>query len=268
MKRILISLSTLVLAIFLCVPIRAQSGGDRFVALDTTKGRIVIRVFYSMVPYTAGRFLELVDSGFYNGLTFHRVESWVIQGGDPNGNGSGVLMDGQGRPRYLNLEINPALNHNQPGMVAMARSANPNSASCQFYITKSAVPQLNRQYAVFGRVVSGAGAVMNMRIGDRIIGATILQSDRPNGDDAEIEAVPGATPDQPAAAQPAPVPAVQESPPSRPKPPPRHSLPGGGRSADADQRPSAAPSVEPQQTQQPAQSQPKETPTKPEESGF
>ena len=127
------------------------------------------------MPYTAGNFLDLVESGFYNGLTFHRVENWVIQGGDPNGNGSGCATDpNTGAPKYLKLETNPRLNHNQPGMVAMARSNDPNSASCQFYILKSAMPQLNGKYAVFGKVVEGLHTVYAIRPGDRITNSYIL----------------------------------------------------------------------------------------------
>jgi cyclophilin family peptidyl-prolyl cis-trans isomerase len=140
-----------------------------------------MRIFYSMVPYTAGNFLDLVESGFYNGLTFHRVENWVVQGGDPNGDGSGNATDpNTGQPHFIRLETNPSLNHNQPGMVAMARSNSPNSASCQFYITKGAAPWCNGKYAVFGRVVGSMDAVYAMRVGDRIISATIVQPQNSN----------------------------------------------------------------------------------------
>ena len=158
-------------------PADSQNNKDQFVRLQTTKGPIVIRVFYSMVPYTAGNFLDLVDAGFYSGLTWHRVENWVIQGGDPNGNGSGNATDpNTGAPKFLKLEINRNLNHNAPGTVAMARSNDPNSASCQFYITKSPAPQLNGQYAVFGKVVDGMNAVYAIRRGDQILSAEILNS--------------------------------------------------------------------------------------------
>ncbi len=156
----------------------AQSqGADQIVQLQTTKGPIVIRVFYSMVPTNAGNFLELVDSGFYNGLRFHRVENWLIQGGDPNGDGSGCATDSNtGQTKYLPLELNRNLNHNQAGMVAMARFGNNlNSASCQFYITKSPAGWCNGKYTVFGRVVNGMNTVYAIRPGDRIISASILQ---------------------------------------------------------------------------------------------
>ncbi|MBX9686835.1 MAG: peptidylprolyl isomerase [Candidatus Obscuribacterales bacterium] len=157
------------------LPLYAQANSDQFVRLETTKGPITMRIFYSLLPYTAGNFLDLVESGFYNGLIFHRVENWVIQGGDPNGNGSGAATDAQGQPKYIRLETRPDLNHNQAGMLAMARSNNPNSASCQFYILKAPMPQLNGKYAVFGKVLNGMNAVYAMRPGDKILSATILE---------------------------------------------------------------------------------------------
>ena len=174
--RLLLATVTLAASLFCGSSSALAQGSDQFVLLQTTKGPITIRVFYSMVPYTSGNFLDLVEQGFYNGLSFHRVENWVVQGGDPNGNGSGHYTDpATGQPKFLRLEINRNLGHNQAGMVAMARSADPNSASCQFYILKSPMPQLNGKYAVFGRVTNGMQAVYNMRPGDRITSATILQ---------------------------------------------------------------------------------------------
>lgn len=159
------------------LPAAMAQGTDPIVMLQTTRGNIVIRVYRGLVPYTAGNFLDLVSRGFYNGLTFHRVETWCIQGGDPNGNGTGDFVDPQtGQTRYLNLEISPALHHNAAGVVAMARSQNPNSASCQFYITKSPVPQLDRQYAIFGGVVDGINVVRSIGRGDRIISAQIIEN--------------------------------------------------------------------------------------------
>jgi peptidyl-prolyl cis-trans isomerase B (cyclophilin B) len=125
--------------------------------MQTTKGRIVIRVFRNMVPYTANNFLDLVSRGYYDGKSFHRVEGWVVQGGCPYGNGQGNYTDPDtGRERFLRLEINRNLNHNSAGVVAMARGEGSlDSASCQFYILKKPMSQLNGKYAVFGGVVDG-----------------------------------------------------------------------------------------------------------------
>lgn len=155
---------------------RAQSG-DPVVVLQTTKGPIAMRIFRGMAPDTAGNFLDLVSRGFYNGLIFHRVENWCIQGGDPAGNGTGNFVDPQtGRARFLRLEINPNLSHRQAGVVAMARARDPNSASCQFYITKAAMPMLDRQYAIFAVVIDGMNVVQQIQRGDRIISAEIVDS--------------------------------------------------------------------------------------------
>lgn len=158
---------------------RAQ-GSDPIVLLQTTRGNIAIRVYRSYAPRHAANFLDLVNRGFYNGLIFHRVESWCIQGGDPNGNGTGDFVDPQtGQARHIPLEVTPRLRHNAPGVVAMARGQNLNSASCQFYITKSAMGQLDGQYSIFGGVVDGMGAVQSIRPGDRIISAQIVENGGP-----------------------------------------------------------------------------------------
>lgn len=159
---------------------RAQQA-DPVVLLETTRGPIAIRVFRHIVPGTANNFLDLVDRGFYNGKIFHRVEGWLIQGGCPFGNGRGNYVDPDtGQVRYIPLETTPRLGHGQPGMVAMARGQNPNSASCQFYILKQAKPALNNQYAVFGMVVGGLQNVYNIGIGDRIVSARISESRQPS----------------------------------------------------------------------------------------
>lgn len=162
------------LAFLLCIG-PALAGQDQYVLIRTSKGPLLLRIYYSAVPYTAGNFLELVEKGFYDGLTFHRVEDWVVQGGDPNGNGTGNYIDPEtGAPRYIKLQVDQRLTHNQAGMVAMARGSDRNSASCQFYILKRPMPQLNGQYAVFGRVVKGLANAQAMRRGDRIISAQIV----------------------------------------------------------------------------------------------
>jgi len=147
------------------------------VVLQTTKGPIALRVFTGMAPYTAQNFLELVSRGFYNGLTFHRVEHWVIQVGDPNGNGTGNFIDPQsGQPRFLRLESNRQLRHNAPGVVAMAHGKSPNSGSCQFYITKKPMPALDGSYSIFGGKIQGMDTVYNIQPGDRILSAEIASA--------------------------------------------------------------------------------------------
>ena len=116
---------------------------------------------------TTKNFIDLVNSGFYNGLTFHRYEpGFVIQGGDPKGDGTG------GSEKTIPLEINENLKHVQ-GALAMARSNDPNSASSQFYITLNEAHFLDGNYAVFGKVISGMVVVDNLRTGDKINDAFI-----------------------------------------------------------------------------------------------
>ena len=181
----------LALLTYSIAPADSQSNSDPIVVMQTSRGTIAMQVFVNSAPNTARNFLDLVQRGFYNGLTFHRIENWCIQGGDPNGNGSGNFVDpNTGQVRYLNLEINPSLGHNSPGVLAMARSNNPNSASCQFYITKAAMPQLNGQYAIFGHVVDGMQTVNNMGRGDRIISAQIVDQGSSSGSSSSSSSSP------------------------------------------------------------------------------
>ncbi len=148
------------------------------VEMDTNKGKITIEVFTDQAPGTAENFLDLVKRGFYNGLTFHRYEpGFVIQGGDPKGDGTGGFIDpSTNKERRIRLEVSPNLKHDKAGMVAMARSSDPNSASCQFYITLAQASFLDMQYAVFGKVVSGLDVVEQLRKGDRMTKVSVMNS--------------------------------------------------------------------------------------------
>ncbi|HVG20024.1 MAG TPA: peptidylprolyl isomerase [Blastocatellia bacterium] len=141
---------------------------NRKAIIETGKGNITIELYEDKAPATAGNFIDLVGRGFYDGLKFHRYEpGFVIQGGDPKGNGTGGFVDPQtGRERRINLEVSPELKHGAAGAVAMARSQDPNSASCQFYITLGPAAFLDMGYAVFGRVVDGMDVVNKIRAGD------------------------------------------------------------------------------------------------------
>lgn len=134
---------------------------DNKITIGTDKGNIVFEVYPGKMPVTVENFLKLTNSGFYNGLTFHRVEHWVVQGGDPKGNGTG------GPGWAIKLETHPDLK-NVRGAVAMARSARPDSAGSQFYILKTGAPWLDGQYAVFGLVTEGMDVVDKLEIGDKM----------------------------------------------------------------------------------------------------
>lgn len=138
-------------------------------ALFTTdKGEIEVEMYPELMPVTVANFEKLVTQNFYDGLTFHRVEDWVIQGGDPNGNGTG------GPGWTIKLETHPRLK-NIRGALAMARTRDPNSAGSQFYILKTDAPWLDGQYAVFGRVVRGMDIVDQIAIGDKMQKVEMIQ---------------------------------------------------------------------------------------------
>jgi peptidyl-prolyl cis-trans isomerase B (cyclophilin B) len=150
---------------------------NRYARIQTNYGPITIELYEDKAPITAGNFIDLVQRGFYDGLKFHRYEpGFVIQGGDPRGNGSGGFVDpATGRERRIKLEVAPELKHGDAGAVAMARSQSPDSASCQFYITLGPAAFLDSQYAVFGRVVEGMDAVKQLRAGDSMTSVALSE---------------------------------------------------------------------------------------------
>ena len=134
---------------------------NRTATIETNKGTIKFELFESEAPITTQNFIELAEKGFYDGLSFHRyVANFVIQGGCPQGTGTG------GSGQNIRLEVTPNLKHGEAGAVAMARSQHPDSASSQFYITLAPAPFLDMQYAVFGRVTEGLDVALNLRQGD------------------------------------------------------------------------------------------------------
>lgn len=136
------------------------------VTMVTDKGTIKLRLFPDVAPQHVNSFVFLIGEGFYNGLTFHRYEpGFVIQGGDPVGNGTGG-------PGY-NVRAEFSERPHKTGTLAMARSSNPNSAGSQFYITLAPANFLDRQYTVFGEVTDGMDVVQKIRKGDRINSVTV-----------------------------------------------------------------------------------------------
>ena len=149
---------------------------DPIVSIETSKGTIKVQVFTTEAPTTANNFLDLVNKGFYNCLNFHRVEpGFVIQGGCPKGTGTGNYVDpATGKTRYVPLEVKPNLKHDSKGVLAMARSNDPNSASCQFYITLGPASFLDMNYAVFGKVVEGQNVVDSIKVGDKMTTLSVM----------------------------------------------------------------------------------------------
>lgn len=139
--------------------------------IETAAGQIVVELYEKDAPATVANFIKLIKSGFYNGLTFHRVEpGFVVQGGDPNGNGTGG-------PGYtIKDEVN-ARKH-VTGAVAMAKTMAPNSAGSQFYITLAPQPMLDGRYTVFGQVVEGMDLVTKIKRGDTMKKVSIVEAAR------------------------------------------------------------------------------------------
>lgn len=132
--------------------------GNPIAVVETNLGTFQFELYLDKAPLTAQNFIALAEKGFYDGLTFHRiVPGFVIQGGDPKG-------DGTGGPGYtIKGEFNPELKHDAAGVVAMARKGNdPDSAGSQFYITLAPTPNLDGSYAVFGRVIAGLDVVLKI----------------------------------------------------------------------------------------------------------
>jgi peptidyl-prolyl cis-trans isomerase B (cyclophilin B) len=151
------------------VPVRNTG---HYASLDTDRGIIVIEFYPAVAPKTVENFETLTKKGFYNGLTFHRVvPGFVVQGGDPKG-------DGSGGPGYdVPAEISPAEKHLR-GSVATARlgdAVNPDrkSSGSQFYICLEPQPGLDGQYTVFGGVVEGMAVVDKVQVGDLIKKVTL-----------------------------------------------------------------------------------------------
>ena len=135
-------------------------------------GVIKAELYPNIAPQSVYNFISLANKGFYDGLTFHRViPGFMIQGGDPSGNGTG----GPGwhiKGEFLQNGVNNPIKHTR-GVISMARAMDPNSAGSQFFIMHQDAPHLDGQYAAFGHVVSGMDAV------DEIAAAATDWNDKP-----------------------------------------------------------------------------------------
>ena len=153
------------------------------VVLETDKGSIEMELYPDVAPKTVANFIKLIEMGFYSGLIFHRyVENFVIQGGDPNGDGSGGpgwTIPGE----FQNPKLRAKMPRHRKGVVAMARANDPDSAGSQFYICLDAKSSryfsLNGQYTTFGNVIAGMDVVDQLRKGD------VINSIRIKGKNAE-----------------------------------------------------------------------------------
>ena len=150
-----------------------MSDKNPIVTITMENGDIMKAELYpEIAPNTVNNFLSLVNSGFYNGLIFHRViEGFVLQGGDPEGTG----MGGPGysiRGEFSQNGFSNELKHTK-GVLSMARSKDPDSAGSQFFIMHKAAPNLDGAYAAFGKVIEGEEII------DKIAGVPTDWNDRP-----------------------------------------------------------------------------------------
>ena len=146
---------SLLLCVFLLIP--GLLSARIFARWHTSMGSFTAELYDEIVPITAHNFRDLANAGFYNNLIFHRViEGFVIQDGCPYGTGTGG-------PGYtIPDEFSPLLNHNEAGILAMARTSAPNSAGSQYYFTLAPTPHLNGGYAVFGKCIEGLEYILGI----------------------------------------------------------------------------------------------------------
>ena len=142
--------------------------------IETKFGNIELKFFPEVAPNHVNNFIELAKKEFYDGTIFHRViPGFMIQGGDPNSKSPDKSMHGMGGPGYsVKAEFNEK--PHKKGILSMARSAQPDSAGSQFFICVADAPFLDRQYTVFGEVVSG------IDVADKIVSQPRDKRDNPD----------------------------------------------------------------------------------------
>jgi peptidylprolyl isomerase len=166
---------TMVFALLFAMPAVAQVPADpeNTVVIDTTVGRIVIRLRADLAPQHAERVKALAREKFYDNAPFHRViAGFMAQTGD------GQRGDGTGKSKYPDLPAEFSNVRFERGIVGMARAQNPNSANSQFFIMYAAAPSLNGQYTVIGQVVSGMDVVDKIKKGPPEQNGAVANPDR------------------------------------------------------------------------------------------
>jgi peptidylprolyl isomerase len=164
MIRILAVLAALVCAApAIAQPLPANLDKQNAIVIDTTKGRIVIKLRPDIAPKHAERIKQLARDGYYNNVPFHRViDGFMAQTGD------GKNFNGTGGSKYPNLPAEFSSVPYKRGIVGMARTSDPNSANSQFFIMFAEGPSLNNQYTVIGEVVSGMDVVDKLKRGEPV----------------------------------------------------------------------------------------------------
>jgi len=168
----------IICAVFMCLAANAFAAGKVFnkdytgvsqilAEITTHEGKIVVDLNFKAAPNTVANFVDLANSGFYNGLRFHRViQGFMIQGGDPNG-------DGTGGPGYTIDDEQNDLKH-ETGVISMANRG-ANTAGSQFFITQLPQPHLDGKHTVFGKVIEGHDVVCRIDANDPILNITIVE---------------------------------------------------------------------------------------------
>ncbi len=170
------AISAMALAAMLTPAASAEQGQKEplpQIALQTSKGDVLIELFEDEAPNTVANFVSLVESGFYDNLTFHRViKGFVAQGGDPEGTGRG----GPGYRIACECTRPDHHKHTERGMLSMAHAGKDTGGS-QFFITYDQLPHLDGKHTVFGKVIKGMEAVDQFSTAgtDKIIKATVVR---------------------------------------------------------------------------------------------
>ncbi len=175
------------------------------VRLETPRGEIVLELFEDQAPYTVANFIELVESGFYDGTRFHRViPGFMAQGGDPNTRDGASGVAGQGGPGYTIPDESSRTDKRKhfAGRLAMAKpgdpdragKAKPNSAGSQFYITVVPTSHLDEEYTVFGRVLEGESTARALKGDDLVTSASVLRKRDHEYKPVKLGVTPPATP--------------------------------------------------------------------------
>jgi peptidyl-prolyl cis-trans isomerase B (cyclophilin B) len=169
-KTMIIASSLMFLAS--CATANTEVNNNNLVLIEikfTDFGLVEAELYPEVAPVTVANFVKLVNEGFYDGLTIHRIiKGFVIQGGDPNGDGTGGSKEtiiGE----FLNNGFDNPLLH-EAGVLSMARSSRFNSASSQFFIVHEEASSLNNSYAAFGKVIKGfeiIDTIANVETGER-----------------------------------------------------------------------------------------------------
>ena len=166
-----------VLGAFVATVVSCNSEQLPNVTIETEKGNIIIELYPEAAPATVANFARLIESEFYDGVTFHRyVPGFVIQGGDPQGTGTGG--PGWAIPgEFQDPDLRDKMPPHAEGVIAMARTQDPDSAGSQFYICLTSDPRnvghLNGNYTTFGKVIEGMDVVESLREGDVMKKVTI-----------------------------------------------------------------------------------------------